>query len=222
LNLAQEDTDRSLLAFANFVLSSAYTWKGLPDRAIRYGQTGVQKAPTPSEKTWAQTVLSWAWCRAGDPKKGVEDLAALLPISRAGHFVPSEIIHTVKLGEGYWLLGEFDKAKEILEQGLDLAERCGMKFYLGWAHRILGEIALKTNLANAAAHFEKGIALLKEIKAENELALVYADYGRFHKQQGNIAKAREYLIKALEIFERLGTLMEPDKVKEELAQLTKG
>jgi hypothetical protein len=33
-------------------------------------------------------------------------------------------------------------------------------------------------------------------------------------------QAREYLTKALEIFERLGTLIEPDKVKKELASLT--
>jgi tetratricopeptide (TPR) repeat protein len=85
----------------------------------------------------------------------------------------------------------------------------------------LGEIALKTNPSQAASHFEKSIAVLREIKAENELALAYADYGRLHKQQGQIGQAREYLTKALEIFERLGTLIEPDKVTEELAKLPK-
>jgi len=53
------------------------------------------------------------------------------------------------------------------------------------------------------------------------LALAYAGYGRYHKQKGQIAQAREYLMKALEIFERLGTLIEPDKVREELAKLPK-
>jgi hypothetical protein len=52
------------------------------------------------------------------------------------------------------------------------------------------------------------------------LALAYAGYdGRLHKQKGQIAKAREYLTKALEIFERLGTLIEPDKIREELTEL---
>jgi tetratricopeptide (TPR) repeat protein len=80
-------------------------------------------------------------------------------------------------------------------------------------------MALKTNPAQAATHFERSIAVLREIKAENELALAYAGYGRFHKQQYQIATAREYLKKALEIFERLGTLIEPDRVREELAGL---
>jgi tetratricopeptide (TPR) repeat protein len=83
----------------------------------------------------------------------------------------------------------------------------------------LGEITLKTNPDQATAHFEKSIAVLREIKAENELALVYVGYGRLHKQHNQIVQAREYLMKALEIFERLGTQLQPDKVREILAEL---
>ncbi|MCK4794293.1 MAG: hypothetical protein KAV87_61770, partial [Desulfobacteraceae bacterium] len=68
---------------------------------------------------------------------------------------------------------------------------------------------------------KKSISILREIKAENELALAYASYGRLYKQREQIAQAREYLTKALEILERLGTLIEPDKVSEELAELSK-
>ena len=52
--------------------------------------------------------------------------------------------------------------------------------------------------------------------------MAYAGYSRYHKKQGEIAQSHEYLIKALEIFERLGTLTEPDKVRKELAKLPKG
>ena len=83
----------------------------------------------------------------------------------------------------------------------------------------MGEIALKVDPARAVSHFEKSIAVLKKINAANELALAYAGYGRLQKQQGQLAQARDYLMKALEIFERLGTLLEPDKVREILAEL---
>lgn len=39
------------------------------------------------------------------------------------------------------------------------------------------------------------------------------------KQQGDIEQAREYLTKALQTFKRLGTLIEPEKVRKELAEL---
>jgi len=68
-------------------------------------------------------------------------------------------------------------------------------------------------------HFDKAISILEKMKAENDLALAYSGIGRYLKRQGNTEKAREYLTKALEIFERLRTLIEPDKVREELADL---
>ena len=78
---------------------------------------------------------------------------------------------------------------------------------------------MKKNATQAAVYFEKSIAVLQEIKAENELALAYVGSGRLYKKQNQITQAREYLMKALEIFERLGTLLEPEKVREILAEL---
>ena len=66
---------------------------------------------------------------------------------------------------------------------------------------------------------KKSIAVFKQIKAENELAHAYAGYGRLHLQDNRVTQARKYLTMALEIFDRLGTLREPDKIKETLTQL---
>jgi len=219
LSAAEEFSDNSLVSNAARDLSIAYTWKGDLDQAVKYGELSVNKAPTPADKAWAQRSLGLALCRAGEPKRGIELLAALLPIFRAGRFIAAEIVLMCFLGEGYFLAGETDKARQMLEEVLDIADRSGARYYLGLAHRLLGEIKLKSDLVQAAAHFEKSIAVLQEIKAENELALTYASYGRLHKQQNQIAPARDYLMKALKILERLGTLLEPNKVKEILAEL---
>jgi hypothetical protein len=96
-----------------------------------------------------------------------------------------------------------------------------MQFLVGSAHRFLGEVALHTDPAEAAPHFERSIATLRAIHADNELALAYAGYGRLHAQQGDTAQARDYLTRALAIFERLGTLGEPDKVRQVLTTLPK-
>ena len=42
--------------------------------------------------------------------------------------------------------------------------------------------------------------------------------GRLHKLRGEYAEARWHLTDALEIFERLGALIEPEKVRKELAE----
>jgi tetratricopeptide (TPR) repeat protein len=136
--------------------------------------------------------------------------------------VALEIVITLYLAEGYWLAGEYDKARQTAEELLKIAEPCGARYEIGYAHLLLGEMSLETNPAQAAAHFDKSISLLQEIKAENALALACAGYGRLHKQQGDTGQAREYLTQALAIFERLGTLLEPDKVRRELAELPEG
>ncbi|NIS71972.1 MAG: AAA family ATPase, partial [Proteobacteria bacterium] len=176
LKVAEEFSENSMISWSALSLSIACAWRGDLARAVEYGELAVQKAPTLADKAWAQRSLGWARCRAGEPNRGIELLTAVLPIFRAG-FVASEIPLTCYLGEGHWLAGEDDKARQTLEKGLEIAERCGARYYAGFAQRLLGEIVLKTNPIQAAPHFEKSKAVLRELKAENELALAYAGYG---------------------------------------------
>jgi class 3 adenylate cyclase/tetratricopeptide (TPR) repeat protein len=227
LRVAEEFSDNSLISFAASIISFALNSEGDLGRAIEYGEMAVHKAPTPADKVWAQGFLAWVRCRSGEAHRAIEILAQIVSIQKAGRFRMGETGYTVELGEGYWLAENYDKATQTLQAGLELADSTGNKLCIGWAHRLLGEIALKTNPAQvgeplAVPHFEKSIDLLRGIKAENHLALAYAGYGQLHKQRGNMPRAREYLTKALEIFERLGTLIEPDKVRKELAELPEG
>jgi class 3 adenylate cyclase len=224
LRVAEKFSDNSLISFAASIISFALTSKGDLAQAIEYGELAVHKAPTPADKIWAQGFLAWVQCRSLETHGATELLAQIVSIQKAGGFKMGETGYTVELGEGYWLAEEYDKATQTLQAGLKLAESTGYKLCIGWAHRLLGEIALKTNPAQvgeplADPHFKKSIELLREIKAENHLALAYAGYGQHHTQRGNMTRAREYLTKALDIFERLGTLIEPDKVREKLAEL---
>jgi class 3 adenylate cyclase/tetratricopeptide (TPR) repeat protein len=221
LKIAEQFSDDSVASMAAWGLSMTYNSKRDAVRAVEYGEMAVRKATTPGDKVWGECHLAWAWCRAGKIQKGVELLAIYAPLQRAVRFFPGEHF-TVCLGEGYFLAGEYDKASRIMAEILEIAQVRGLKWYIGEAHRILGEIALKTLPDQAASHFDRSIAMFGEINAENEMALSYAGYGRYHRQTGHLAKAREFLTRALEIFERLGTLVEPQKVKKELADLTKG
>jgi class 3 adenylate cyclase/tetratricopeptide (TPR) repeat protein len=217
LSTAENFSDNSLVSLAASHLSLTYTGKGDLHRAVEYGELAVQKAPTPGDKARSQRSLGWALCRAGEPKNGIELLMdAVLPLFRDMEFIAFKTPLMCYLGEGYWLAGKKEKAKQTLKECLEMAEQCGARYFVGFAHRVLGEIAIQTNLSQALLHLEKSITIFRKIKAENELALAYADCGRLHKKQAEITLAREYLTEALEIFERLGTLNEPDKVRKEL------
>ncbi len=218
LRAAQEVSDDSLISFAAWILALVYTSKGDPQGSVRYGELAVEKAPTPADKVWAQTFLAYAWCRAGEPAKAAAVLSELLPLYQATGFLGGVAGTRIFLGEAHWRCGDYGKARETLQGGLQLAEQLGMKFLTGYAHRLLGEVFASEQVdAEAATHFEKSIEILERIRSENELALAYAGYGRLHVRQGDRGRAQEYLTRALEIFERLGTLIEPDRVRQELA-----
>jgi tetratricopeptide (TPR) repeat protein len=220
LKVAEQYSDNSFIAFATWILMMTYTWKGDLARAIEYGELAAQKASTPADKAWAHRGLGWALCRAGEVNRGIELLSDALAIVRDSDHMASKIPTECILGAGYVLAGEDDKAKQTLKEGLKISKLCGARYYVGWSHRFLGELALKTNPKQASTHFERSIAVFQQIKAENDLALSYVGYSQIYKQQKQIDQAREYLMKALEIFERLGTLIEPGRVREELAGLS--
>jgi tetratricopeptide (TPR) repeat protein len=219
LRIAREFSDNSLMCWAAVTISAAFISKRNLDRAIEYAKLAVARASTPADEVLAQAVLAWAWCHTGEPDKGLKLLAELVQVYRTGRYVPGEILWGLILGDGYLLAGQYEQARETIEEIMGIAEKAGARWNIGYAHRLLGEISLKTSPEDAALLFEKAISIFKEIKAENELALAYSGMGRYHKQQRNTAQAKEYLTKALEIFERLGTLIEPDKVQKELAEL---
>jgi tetratricopeptide (TPR) repeat protein len=221
LRVGEDFADPSVISFAVHILSMVYTAKGDLVQALAYGELAVQQAPTPGDQAWAQAALAWVWCRTGKPQQGVEVLAQVIPAQRAVRQMYAEIFAPF-LGEGYWRMGEYDKARQALEEHLALAERNGMKWHIGAAHRLLGEVTLHTNPAEADSHFQHSIAMLQQINAENELALAYAGYGQRHAQGGNLSQARTYLGQALDIFERLGTLAEPEQVRQALAALPEG
>ena len=219
MSVAERFLDDSSMAFATVFTSIACCFRGNLARAIEYGELAIRKASTPADKMWGQAVLAHALSKRGEAPTQSQVLDSLNQMAKDASLVSSWLIGVPWCAEANLLAGDYDKAELIGKEMLERAERGGGRTFVGLAHRLLGEIALKTNPDEAAPHFDQAISILKEIKAENELALAYSGMGRYHKQRGDTDQAREYLTKALEIFERLGTLIEPDKVREELAEL---
>jgi tetratricopeptide (TPR) repeat protein len=220
LQLGEEYAENGSISFAAWNLASAHAFKGDLKQAVELAELAVSKAPTSADKMWSQAFYASALSRSGKPQESMKILDSLLPLVRAGVHVPATYIVLGFRGEAFWLVRQYDEARNNLEESLGLIIRCGARSHFGWVHRILGEIALETNPDEALPHFEKCIEIGQGIKAENDVALAYSGMGRYHKQQGNVEEARKCLTYALEIFERLGTLIEPDKIRKELADLS--
>ncbi len=217
---AEELSDNSQICSAATTISVVHNFKGDVAKALEYGELAVKKAPTPMDKGWAEACLAWAWSRNGDPGRAIEILALFVELAQAARYVIAVFPAMHWLGEAYGLAGEFDKGRHTLNELRKLADLCGARHFYGLAHAGLAEIALASETTGAAAHFGESIAVFRETKAENALALACAGYGRFYMMQGRSADAIRYLTEALRIFERLGTPVQPDRVKRELAELS--
>jgi class 3 adenylate cyclase/tetratricopeptide (TPR) repeat protein len=219
LEAAENNSNDSLISHAAFAISLSNSLKGDLDNALKFADMALDKAPTIGDSVYAQTCLAWALSRRGELEKAIELGKSLIPMYQFVQFVPGEVWITFILGEAQYLSKAYDEATQIVENVLVTAENCEMKFFMGWGYRLLGEIALKTDSDQAEPQFKKSIEVFRKITSENELALAYTGSGHFFKQQGNTDMAKEYLTKALEIFERLGTLREPDAVRKELNEI---
>jgi class 3 adenylate cyclase/tetratricopeptide (TPR) repeat protein len=215
VRVGEEYGDDSIVAFSAFSLCGAYTRQGDLEQAVRYGELALAKAPTAMDQVCAQTWLAGARSRAGQAQEAVDVLAELSPLWRAAEIAYGQLFNDIYLGEAYWRVGRLTEAMETLQEVAELGERVGFPFYRASALRLLGEITVDADptpegLARAAAHFEQSIVVLDSIGAENELALAYAGYGQLCRRQGDPTKADSYLSQAREIFERLGTIVDPD------------
>jgi hypothetical protein len=97
----------------------AYLSQGDLTQASAYGELAVEQAPTPADKAWADSALAWVWCRIGEAQRGVETLAQVATTLQGAGFVWGETFTALMLGEGYWLAGEYDSARQTLEALLD-------------------------------------------------------------------------------------------------------
>jgi len=110
--------------------------------------------------------------------------------------------------------GEAQRGVETLAQIATTLQGAGFVWGETFTALMLGEGYW---LAGEYDSFERSMAILQQIGAENELALAYAGYGRLHHQHGDVAQGCVYLRRALAIFERLGTLPEPERLRQLLA-----
>jgi tetratricopeptide (TPR) repeat protein len=78
LRVGEEYADSSVISYAGWVLSIAYSSKNDLEQALEHAELAVQKALTPAEKAWAQAGLAWVWCRMGEPHRGMETLAQIV------------------------------------------------------------------------------------------------------------------------------------------------
>jgi len=221
--VAEKFHDTTQMSFAAWALGFVYVCQGDLGLAMKYGALGVEKAPTPAERAWADGSLAAAWCRAGQIEKTIEVLAPLYAGMRSIGFVPGER-WALFLGEAYCRAGRLEDAQRFLEEGLAIHTQHGMRYEAAVSRRLLGEVAASREFdpdaaSRAEGYFSESIDALEQLGAEGDLALACEGYARLCVQRGRPGYARELLERALSIVERLGTIGEGERLTAQIEAL---
>ncbi len=108
------------------------------------------------------------------------------------------------LAEAQLARGEDDAARESATRALELAQAAGHTVYEGAAWRVLGDIAARSDPAQAAACFERCLALLAGADCLFELTLAWRSQGLCLLKYGDKQRGRELLAKVRDVFTALG------------------
>jgi class 3 adenylate cyclase/tetratricopeptide (TPR) repeat protein len=119
-------------------------------------------------------------------------------------------------------LGKLDAALSFCQEAIHLAEETGDRFINGLAHRTLCEIISYTEPSDAQKAERailEAIRIQQEISAKPELARSYMSYANWLERKGDKEKARDYLTKAIGMFQQMSMAWDLVKSEEILRKL---
>ncbi|MCX8174317.1 MAG: tetratricopeptide repeat protein [Thermoplasmata archaeon] len=109
------------------------------------------------------------------------------------------------IGELFTRTGKLREAIESTNKAIKLSEEIGNKNNEAEGYRVLGLIKwTERKWEEAEKAFERSLSIFEEMGRKTEFAKVYSEYGSMlleRKMPGDLEKARNYLQKALEIFD---------------------
>ena len=102
---------------------------------------------------------------------------------------------------------------------LAITREGGYRFHEGIVHRVLGEALTPEDPIAASGHLETALGLPKATYGRNELAKTLVAQAELRRVVGDQTAARQLLERALSVFNQLGTLDWPLRVREALTAL---
>ena len=222
MSAGEAAADLSIVCECLWQMALIFVSQGALDNAAEYAQRAIDMGATPADKAWAQFVLGWAFA-GRSPEASIQLLEPLERLFRSASQWVMMPRTELALGEAYWRAGRRQDARRTLDGAAAYSHRSGMKYWEGYAHRLLGELGIEQEdadaLASAEGHFAPALVLFEICGAEPDLARTYAGLGQLRLRQGKVPEARSALNTALEIAERLGMIGEPERVRQLLARM---
>jgi predicted ATPase/DNA-binding SARP family transcriptional activator len=197
-----DDPDPWLRAFAHYMHGQVDINLGLADSAARHFELALAGFRELGERwgtafTLAAQAEITAW--HGDHKRTValhEESMALLAEVGTTDAAPHLII---RLAHELWMLGEYERADQLLDKAARSAERSGKPEILAWVHSMLGDFARRRGeLEEARLRFDRAWELAAHVTGPPHMsALIAAGRAHLAAAEGDLDAARRWRAESL-------------------------
>lgn len=124
------------------------------------------------------------------------------------------IYKTYYQAEIFYLEENYDIAKVLYQEIWWESEKTSWLRFANHAQNWLADIAIKqNNLSEAEELLNTGLPVAESRNDKLRIARYYRSWANLEKAKGNIAKSREWAIKALDGFNRLGMMEDAEKIQ---------
>jgi DNA-binding NtrC family response regulator/tetratricopeptide (TPR) repeat protein len=219
LEYAQALNDVRLKVIAWWRMGWAHIRRGDPAAGLRCCEEGSALSPSPFDAAMVQGTRGHGLVRLGEVGRGTAELAEAVAWLDRSSMRFSRTSFAVWLGEAYFLHGERSRARVLLEEVLASCLELGYRGLEGVSRRLLAQVLATDDPAAAGAQLEAAARILDPAGARDELAKAWVAQAGLRLAAGDRAGARDLLKRALGVFEALGSLDEPPRVRAALASL---
>ena len=219
LDLGQQVNDLRLKAVGLWRTGTIHIHRGDPSTGLHYCDEALGLSPPPFDAALSRIVHGYGLVRCGQAAAGTAELREALTWLERTQLRYTRSVTALRLAEGYLRLGELPAARALLEEVLATTRQLGYRHVEGVAERLLGESFVADDPARAAGHLENAMRILEEVGARDEIAKTLVNQAEVARAAGDRHTARQLLQRALGIFDALGALDEPGRLRAALATL---
>src|SRR6516162_3703398 len=211
--------DARLKVVGLYRIGAAHIHQGDIERGLRCCDKALSLNPLPYDVAMAKVFRGYGQIRAGRFDAGIADLTEAIAWFEQSRLHHVRVTPALRLAEGYLLRGELGTAQVLIDDVLTTSRAKGYRHVEGLAHRLLAECLAQESPTVAAEHIDAAQQIFISTDARNDLAKALVTRAGLCQNRGDIAEARELLEEAAAIFDSLGTLDEPTRVRSALAAL---
>ena len=219
LQHGQTVNDLRLKAVGWWRLALTNVERGDVENGLSNCEEALRLSPIPFDLAMTRSVRGYGRIKSGDTKGGMSELREALEWLERSHLRYQRARFALWLAEGHLREGDRVEACRVIDEVLEISRDFGYRRVEGEAERLLGESLILQDPAAAADHLTTAVQILEEIGAQNELAKALAARAELLRGARNFAAGRRLLEDALAIFERLGTVDEPLRIRAALGAL---